>query len=209
MIFTRTFALAGALALSATAAPVAQVAPASTCTLTAEKLIAIDPNTATCVGAEFPLECADAARAAPAISASFKKYEIESKGAQAALIGIMLFESGSFKYNKNHFPGRPGQGTRNMQMLDFNKEYATSLFGAEKATAASGTDGVLGLVLGDEASFGSAAWFLNTKCPASIKAGLADGSSAGWIAYLTDCVGTEHTADRDVAWTAAKKALGI
>lgn len=104
-----------------------------------------------------------------------------------------------------------------MQMAPFNEKYATDLFGAEKVAAAKANpgegvdpeDAVLKLVQGDEESFGSAAWFLTTQCQSSIMEGLASGSSAGWDAYLTNCVGTTHTSDRDASWTKAKEVLGV
>ncbi|KAF9735771.1 hypothetical protein PMIN04_001519 [Paraphaeosphaeria minitans] len=208
--------LSAALAL---ALPTPQTtADAAHCGITAEQLTAMDPTTASCSGAAFAAECADASTAAPAINSAFEKYSIHEPGVQAALIAIMLFESGSFKYNHNHYPapGRPGQGTRNMQMAPFNEKYATDLFGAGAVAAARAapngqdpSDAMLALVNAkDEDSFGSAAWFLTTQCNASIKDGLATGSSAGWEAYLVDCVGTTHDPARDASWTKAKEVLG-
>jgi hypothetical protein len=72
--------------------------------ITPELLTQIAPKTASCAGAEFPGECADASRAAIAISNSFTKYDVKTNGQKAALIAIMLFESADFQYNKNHFP---------------------------------------------------------------------------------------------------------
>jgi hypothetical protein len=80
--------------------------------LTDHILVGTAPTTASCAGAEFPEECADAAEAAKAINKAFKTYEIFSEGQRAGLVAYMLFESGNFKYNKNHNPGRPGQGLR-------------------------------------------------------------------------------------------------
>lgn len=219
MFSTRSLTTACALFATALALP---TPPADTTdcsiSITPEQLTAIDPNTASCTGAAFPAECADASTAAPAISAAFAKYGITEPGVQAALLGIMLYESGSFKFNHNHFPtpGRPGQGTRNMQMAPFNEKYAATLFDADaiaKAKAGAGsqdpTDAVLALINANaEDSFGSAAWYLTTQCPASIQKGLEDGSSAGWDAYLVQCVKTTHDAGRDPSWTAAKKVLG-
>ncbi|KAF1969023.1 hypothetical protein BU23DRAFT_558055 [Bimuria novae-zelandiae CBS 107.79] len=223
MVATKSIILGCALALSTAAlalpAPVPQDSEPDNCpyTVTAEDLTAIDSKTESCdSNAAFAKECADATRAAPAITTSFKKYDISEPGVQAALIAIMLYESGSFKFNHNHYPepGRPGQGTRNMQMSPFNEKYATDLFGADAVAQAQGAggdaalDAVLALVQGDEESFASAAWFLMTQCTADIKTGLASGSAEGWDAYLTKCVGTTHTEDRDPAWTAAKMVLG-
>src|SRR5207244_4434286 len=122
-----------------------------TTALTAEMLTAIAPKTASCDGAEFADECADASRAATAINTSFETYGITSKGEQAALVAYMLFEYGDFKYSKNHFPGRPGQGTRMMAMPPFILEYATTAVGAQAVTTASaeGPAAVLNLVNSD------------------------------------------------------------
>ena len=56
-------------------------------------------------------------------------FGIFSNGEVAAALGTMAFESGEFKYNHNMFPapGRPGQGTRNMQMASYNLQYALTL----------------------------------------------------------------------------------
>lgn len=116
MGFKKNLFCAGAFALGALAAPLPDCpdrAPAAgPAALTAATLIAIAPKTESCAGADFPDECADASKAAAALSKAFKTYKITSKGEQAAIIAYELFESGDFKYKKNHFPGRPGQGTR-------------------------------------------------------------------------------------------------
>lgn len=100
-----------------------------------------------------------------------------------------------------------------MQMATYNEKYATDLFGAaavakakEVGTQEAVEDRVLALVQGDEESFGSAAWLLK-GCDASIEEGLATGEMSGWDAYLTECIGTEHGEDRDVAWEKAKEVL--
>ncbi|PSN59569.1 hypothetical protein BS50DRAFT_640916 [Corynespora cassiicola Philippines] len=178
----------------------------SASSLTADTITSISPSTASCAGADFPDECHDAATAAPAITKSFEKYGVQSKGEQAALIAIMLFESGDFKYNKNHFPGVPGQGTKNMQSPAFNQMYAKSLF-PEKAAQAQSPEAVLDLVSGPDETFGSAAWFLTSQCTPAVRDGLASGTIDGWHTYLTTCVGTTAAAERDVSWNAAIAAL--
>jgi hypothetical protein len=45
------------------------------------------------------------------VSQSFSTYGITTAGEQAALLGIMGFESEDFRYNKNYYPGNPGQGS--------------------------------------------------------------------------------------------------
>lgn len=216
-MLSKTLLLAGTIAL-ASALPAPAPSPAESETvkveasgaITADLITKIAPSTASCSGAAFPDECADAATAAKSISASFEKYKITEPGTQAALISLMLYESGNFVYNKNHYPGVPGQGTKNMQSPAFNLLYAKSLFPDKAAAAeAQGPEAVLALVSGNDETFGSAAWFLTSQCTPAIAEGLASATSAGWSAYLTQCVGTTDTPDRDTIWTAAKGALGV
>lgn len=79
--------------------------------LTVNQLVAISPKSTTCAGAEFPAQCRTAAQAVPAIVSSFATYGITSPAEMAAVVGIMAFESGDFKYNINYTPGNPGQGS--------------------------------------------------------------------------------------------------
>lgn len=185
-------------------------------TLSATSIIALDPTTSNCADAPAEGECRTALSAAPYIGLSFHNFDIPTFGAQAALLSLMLFETAGFKYSKNHFPGRPGQGTRNMQMYKFNLQYANWLaknckncgISAEDVEAAEkeSKDAVLALVDSDQWGFSSAAWYLDTQCDASIKEGLAREDETGSEAYLTECVGTEVTERRTVIW---KKAIEL
>ncbi|KAL8666938.1 MAG: hypothetical protein Q9168_007391 [Polycauliona sp. 1 TL-2023] len=175
-------------------------------------LIAMAPTSTTCAGAKFAAECKTAVQAAPFINASFKTYGITSAGEAAAIISLMAFESADFKYNMNHFPGRPGQGTRNMQMPPFNLEYAKSIPALATGLQAAGTDVVKVLALltaNGEYDFGSAAWFMKTKCSAGVRAGLQKGTTEAWSAYITQCIGTTVTPDRQAGWEKAAKAMGV
>jgi hypothetical protein len=211
--------LASAFALCAMAAPL----PVENCdnddvatkeAVTAEQLIAIAPATASCTGADFPEECADAATAATAINKSFDTYKVTATGEKAALVAYMLFESGNFKYSKNHFPGRPGQGTRMMAMPPFVEKYATAVAGTEAVATAKAAGGDAGLTAvlalvnsDDEKSFGSAAWFLTSTCTPAVRSGLVAETTEGWHAFLTECVGTTAAPERDASWIAAKQAM--
>ncbi|KAL9009488.1 MAG: hypothetical protein Q9173_005488 [Seirophora scorigena] len=175
-------------------------------------LLAMAPKANTCAGAPFPAECKTAAEAAPFINESFRTYAITSPGEAAALISIMAFETGDFKYNVNHFPGTPGQGTRNMQYPEFNLKYAQSIPELKDKLAAAGTDpkAVLALLTANGTyDFGSAAWFLKTQCSDTVRAGLKSGSLAGWQAYITECIQTTVTPDRQTGWEKAAKTLGV
>ncbi|ORY05681.1 hypothetical protein BCR34DRAFT_43475 [Clohesyomyces aquaticus] len=202
MLFKSTVLIAGTIAL-ASAAPVARAS------ITAATIEAITPATASCVGAPFPQECRDATQAAGPIASSFQKYGISTAGEQAALLALMLYETDGFKYNKNHTPGIPGQGTRNMQSPALNLKYASSLFDAAtvQQASAAGPDAVYTLLAGDNESFGSAAWFLNTQCSPGIRQGLASGTAVGWSAFLSQCVYTPDSEGRNAVWSAAIKAV--
>ncbi|TKA22525.1 hypothetical protein B0A50_08065 [Salinomyces thailandicus] len=182
-------------------------------TISAADILKIAPTTASCAKPPAPGECRAADQAAPYIAISFANFGITAFPEQAALLALMLYESDAFKYNRNHFPGIPGQGTRNMQSPEYNTKYANYLSTVCKncgitATAiqqaeAQGPAAVLELVNTDEWSFGSAAWFLATQCDDSVRQQLATGTQAGWEAYLSECVGTTVSEGRNELWSAA------
>lgn len=186
------------------------------------QILEIAPTSNTCAGAPFPSECATASQAAPYLISAMGAFGITSPPEIAALLSVMAYESGDFKYNTNHYPapGRPGQGTRNMQMANYNLLYAKSIPALSSSlsaiTTASTTDGlsddqlnaIRALVLPDSYSWGSAAWFLTSQC-ASSRPALQAGGQAAYESYLTSCVGTTATSDRLAYWSRANSALGI
>lgn len=179
----------------------------------------IAPTSNSCNGAPFTSECETASTAASFLISAMVQYEIYSPAEIAALLSLIAYETGDFKYAINHYPGRAGQGTRNMQMAQYNLEYALSIPTLKSAALAiapaSTTTGlsddqlntIRALVLPDEYAWASAAWFLTTQC-ASARTQLQSGSDAGYAAYLA-CVGTTATADRTAYWTRAKSAFGL
>ena len=197
--------------------PVSKVS--TTSFITPEIIQKISPASSSCAGASS--ECRTASQAAHVIAKSFAAYDITPPEA-ATLISLMAYETADFKYQKNHFPGRPGQGTRNMQMKTYNLAYATGIKAlsssvtkitgendANSLTDAQAND-ILGLLIAvDEYDFGSAAWFLSTQCSEPIRDGLKTGGSQGWEAYLESCVGTSATADRQAYYQRALSALGV
>ena len=176
--------------------------------LSLTQLLTIVPDASSCANASFPSECATASAALNPILDGFTKYCVTTAPEKAALLSWMAYESDEFKYNQNHFPGRPGQGTRCMMMPNFVKEYVLSI--PELASQAAGKDdvAVLALVQPDEYSFASAAWFYSTHCTDDIKQSVQTGSKSGWTSFLTECVGTTVNESREVYWTRAMQALG-
>ena len=207
-----TLSFAGSLAA---AAPILQPRAATAASIVQQ----IAPASASCSGAPAGDECATASQAAPFLIQAMVDYKLYAPGQIAAVLSLIAFETGDLKYNKNHYPGRPGQGTRNMQMAEYNLAYALSipdLAPKAQAIAPSGVAGlsddklnaILALVTPDQYSWGSAAWYLTTKCEASVVSGLQAGTDAAYQAYL-GCVGTSSTPERLAYWTRAKAAFGL
>ncbi|KAI9702087.1 MAG: hypothetical protein M1836_001431 [Candelina mexicana] len=175
--------------------------------ITAAQLLQIAPKSSTCDG--FP-ECRNADQVYVNINRAFETYKITSPGEMAALISLQAFESAEFKYNKNHFPGRPGQGTAAMLMPNFIAKYAASIPALGDKASGLAPDALLLLVnQWDVYNFGSAAWFLTTQCSPDVRTGLQTGGQAGWERYISSCVGTTVTPDRAAYWTKAVAALGV
>ncbi|KAI4723292.1 hypothetical protein E4T48_00378 [Aureobasidium sp. EXF-10727] len=192
------------------------VPPCKIAPLTSAEILTIAPESVSCTEAAYPAECATATHATPYINAAFTSFSIHDFGTQAALLALMIYESEAFRYSINHYPGVPGQGTRNMQSPAFNLRYAywlaanmnesgISVRQVQEAEA-EGVVQVLELVNGDCWGFASAAWFLVTQCEGEIRKGLAGLTEEGWNAYLTDCVGTTVTDERTAIW---KKAVAL
>ena len=152
-----------------------------------------------------------ATQAAPWISDSFANYGITTLGEAAGIIATIAQESGDCKYARHHFgPIQAGQGTRNMQMPNYNLKYAQSIPAIQSQVAAANGDigKILEILLSyGDYDFGSAAWFLTTQC-ANVRSQLASGSESGWEAYVT-CIGADKNDGRLNYWHSATRALGV
>lgn len=102
-----------------------------------------------------------------------------------------------------------------MQSAYFNVLYAQSIPALQKnyilgsGQSSDQLNAVRALLLDvDDYDFGSAAWFLTTQCSGTVRQGLEAGGRVGWETYLTKCVGTTATSDRDAYWQRAVHALG-
>lgn len=184
----------------------------------AEILLQIAPSSSSCANAPYPSECATNVDAAPYLIAAFENYKITNPSEIAAVLALMAYETGEFKYNINHSANTPGQGTRNMQMITYNYEYANSFPALQSQVAAIATsssslsstqaNAVRALVLGPDYEWGSGAWFLASQC-ASIRPTLQAGGLAGFTAYMS-CVGVSPSeGDRLTYWDRAAAAFGV
>lgn len=203
-------------------------------------LLKVAPQSESCdPDGAFPEECATNVEAAPYVRAAMQQYGVYHPNEIAGLLSLMAFETGDFKFNRNHFPepGRPGQGTRNLQMIEFNLLYALSIpelhdealaiarqdengtmsggpviepedIDAEELSDDQKND-ILELILPDEYAWGSAAWFYTTQCDPSVRQALAAGTEEGLSTYLVDCVGTTLTDERVEYWERAREAFGF
>ncbi|KAF4604440.1 hypothetical protein EYR40_001620 [Pleurotus pulmonarius] len=204
--------------------------PKNSSDITPFQLTLIAPSTRACnISAPFTDECRTAEQAAPFINKAFDDYAISSVGEKAAILSLMLFETGDFKFDRNHFPapGRPGQGTRNLMTFPFVHQYALDTpsthsralaLAGPNATDPSITNDTMNavrdLVLGDELSFASAMWFYKASGPeragCTANQSLADGLVAqtrqGWEDYITGCIFTSVTEDRASVW---EKTLSV
>ncbi|KIX98912.1 uncharacterized protein Z520_05373 [Fonsecaea multimorphosa CBS 102226] len=186
------------------------------------QLLYIAPTSNTCSGAAYPSECAvSSLSVVQDIVNSFAQYNVTTAAEQAALLSWMVYESGEFKYNHNHFPapGTPGKGTRTMMSPTFVQQYANSIPELQAKVAAIGTgasltdaqaDQVLALVQPDQYSFAAAAWYYGTHCTDAQKAQVRQGGQQNWqTAFITGCVGTTVDDGRVSYWQKACEALAV
>jgi hypothetical protein len=177
----------------------------------------IAPKSKQCPKDKLP-ECRTAEEAAPYINRSFHRYGIYSPNAMASVLALIALESGEFQYKRNAFPGRPGQGTANMQMAEFNLKYAKSIEKLEPQVANVTTvDGqsdaelnrILDLVVVDDYNFGSGAWFLRSECGEKVLSALNKDIDTGFAAHM-ECVGVDaDNEERQAYLTLAKEAFGL
>ncbi|KAI1137890.1 hypothetical protein F5Y05DRAFT_65169 [Hypoxylon sp. FL0543] len=172
----------------------------------------ISPNSKTCDGSA---ECRTADQVGPLLADAMVKYGVYSPGQIAGIIALTAYESVDYKYKHNVSPGRPGQGTSNMQQFPFNLEYAKSI--PELADKVNGVDQnvpddkkneVLALVTPDEYNFGSGPWYFTKHCSTDVQNALKAGTDAGFQAYM-GCVGVVAGEDRLAYWDRAKTAFGL
>lgn len=205
-----TLALSAALQLATLAAAHDPVAAATAII----KIIA--PGSVSCPPSEAA-ECRTADQAAAPLVRAMVAHGLLTANEVAAVLALMAFESVDFRYKHNVYPGRPGQGTANMQMANYNLLYAKSLDGVkEKVADLQSVDGlspdrlnyILSLVTPDEHNFASGPWFLTTQCPAAVREALRRNVDQGFATYMA-CVGVSVTPERLAYLKRAKQAFGI
>jgi hypothetical protein len=70
--------------------------------ITPDTLTAINVNMTSCnATAAFAEECRNATQSAPLLNQAFAEYNISSTGEKAALLSLMVFETGNFMFDRN------------------------------------------------------------------------------------------------------------
>ncbi|KAL0956903.1 hypothetical protein HGRIS_003008 [Hohenbuehelia grisea] len=196
--------------------------------ITPEQLLQISSSMAACdPSSATASECRTAEQASPFVNEGFSTYNITTKGEKAAILSLMLFESGNFKFDINHFPGEPGQGTRNLMKFPGVYQYAVDTPETSAQALAlvpdlndpnnsnSTKNEVRALVLPDKLSFASGMWFYKASGPEktgctgdqAIVDGLQGETVEGWTAYIERCISTTVTPDRKEVWEKTLAAL--
>jgi len=181
----------------------------------ADAILAIAPTSNSCANEPAQGECVTNVDAAPHLINAMVANGLYQYGQIAAVIANMAFETSDFKYNINHNPGRPGQGTRNMQLIKYNVMYARSKDelkdkvpeGDADAMSDDDKNKVLNMLRVPEYDYDTGAWFLKTQCDASVMDLLATNPDQGWAAFQTCC--DVSGGERDAYWTRAKAAFGL
>ncbi|EFX05389.1 hypothetical protein CMQ_3458 [Grosmannia clavigera kw1407] len=171
----------------------------------------IMPGSLSCSSAQFADECRTNVQAAPYLIQAMQQYGLNTAGQIAAVLAVVGYESGDLAYKHNVSPGRPGQGTSNMQMATYNALYAASISALSSGVAAANGDvsAILSLVTADEYNFGSGPWFLTTQCSSDVVSELRTGTDAAFSAYMA-CIGVDATDSGRLAyWNRAKTAFGF
>ncbi|KAI9756477.1 MAG: hypothetical protein M1835_000718 [Candelina submexicana] len=163
-------------------------------------ILKVAPKSFTCEG-EPSAECRTATQVAVAVTNAFREYRISDPGEIAALISLQAFESVNFRYNRNHGPGLPGQGTAAMLIPDLISKYAASIPAIAGTINGLSPEALLDLInANDDYNFGSAAWQLDTQCGSGVRINLHTIGRPSWEAWIKYCVGATIPPERVAYW---------
>ncbi|KAJ1973611.1 hypothetical protein H4R34_005015 [Dimargaris verticillata] len=156
-------------------------------------------------------ECRTLDQALKPLNDAFTKYGLTTRGQVAAVLSILDFESEGFQFSTNLM--NKGQGTFAQLMYPHIKTYAQSIpelkakldeIAQTDSTLESdeSMDAVLKLVIVDDYSFASAAWFLakSPECPKDTMKTLESETEDAYKMYLEKCIQTTVTDERITGW---------
>ncbi|KAG6362009.1 hypothetical protein INS49_010238 [Diaporthe citri] len=168
-------------------------------------LLDIMPKSSSCDGRGD--ECRTATQAASHLVQAMTKYNTTAPMEQAGILSLIAYESLEMQYKKNLNNAAAGQGTSNMQMGNYNVQYANSI--PELAAKSPTESTVLDLVTADEYNFGTGPWFYATQCETAHAA--TSGKPDDWFQAYMSCVGvsTGSQPERLTYWNSAKTAFSL
>jgi hypothetical protein len=161
--------------------------------------------------------------ALPHIQSAIQQFGLTSPEAQAMYLSTMAFESGKLTYVRNHYPGRPGQGTYSMMMPNnlflFVKDNSNLFSGTQVAGLVTGSyddsndsskSALLNTLVDPEYAFLPGAWWI-TKGAALANGCSIDMNSSPSIdqasSFMSQCIGVDPQGERIQAYSAALAAL--
>ena len=180
---------------------------------------------------QFAPNCPDSEAAASALNDAFRAYGLDTLGQIAGLTAYMAYESGDFVYDKNVFPGRPGQGTKCMLMFPHLYNFAISFpelkpqvlnlspDGAKTTTGVTSSNyeelfdpdtenKIRELVVsGDKYTYKCAAWFVTSYPGATCDKTVLNSGLEGFKETMNTCFYAAINDDRISKWCATAKAL--
>ncbi|PIA15377.1 hypothetical protein COEREDRAFT_87992 [Coemansia reversa NRRL 1564] len=166
-------------------------------------------------------ECVTNAEALEPINKAIRKFGVIERGEIVATIAWMLEETQGWKYNINHFPGNPGQGTRTLMLWKYVNMYAQQVqsnayikaigsFSNDPETADDKTkNNVRELVLNDNDSFGAGFWYIATQETDfhNSDTQLRDGNKDDYKVYVDKGIDTLWSDSRGTWWDKVNSAL--
>ncbi|KAI0244554.1 hypothetical protein L0F63_007102, partial [Massospora cicadina] len=168
-------------------------------------------------------------KALPYIKQAFDQYNLVTPEQMAFYISVISVESSNLSYNRNHFPGRPGQGTRSMMMpenlhaflnsspkiLKDHPELTQIAKKSAKDMSNNDKEKLLNVLMQDEYSFLPGAWWISEggeklmkpSCN-HFKSKLIQGASKSTIDDLnTNCLGVGKDPARIMVYHRALEAV--
>ncbi|KAK3952257.1 hypothetical protein QBC32DRAFT_370409 [Pseudoneurospora amorphoporcata] len=147
-------------------------------------------------------QCRTPEQAAPFL---IKSLERRTTGEIAMVLSLIGLESVDLQYKVN--TRNDDQGTANMMMAPYVKEYAEFL--QLPIDGKSGADILQLVIANDFYNFNSAVWFMEKHCSDDIKAKMKKGTDEGYELYLTKCIQTTVSEERQAYWKRAKEFFNL
>ncbi|KAI1319906.1 hypothetical protein EDD11_002581 [Mortierella claussenii] len=153
------------------------------------------------------ITCKDAL---PYINAAIKKYNLKTKGQQAAYIANMAYEGGFLKYNHNL--QNPTQGTRSIMPAISLRTFVNASKSVQKFFPGYpniNNDGIANILIKKKADFEPGAWWTVAGPGCANVAAKLSASQASFLDWEKGCIngGAETVADRAAIYNVVYAAI--